>query len=124
MRYINGFLAAVLAVLLFYRLPGNEEFLKLMHIPSGRVTLLENVKKQVEGKTVLTPIQTFFLFQHTRMIPLESLGYRRMEKDPDYVVLNVLARKEKYEKLLRVKLQYQQGFQYNGSPYNLFKVER
>lgn len=107
------------------KLPENEEFLKKIHLPSGRVGIIENIKNETKGKIVLAPIQTFFIFRkNSYFIPSQQFFHLNIEQNFDYFVIQILLDKEKYEKKYNIKLTYKRSFVYNKTQFNLFKVVR
>ncbi len=99
----------------------NEEFLSLLHIPSQRVNIVNEVKSIIKDSTVYAPMRLYVMHKyHNRFIPLErvDIGNEKI----DFVILDFSIAKEQYDKKLDKNLEYMQSFIYNDHYYNLFRV--
>lgn len=99
----------------------NEEFLSLLHIPSQRVNIVNEVKSIIKDSTVYAPMRLYVMHKyHNRFVPLErvDIGNEKI----DFVILDFSIAKEQYDKKLDKNLEYMQSFIYNDHYYNLFRV--
>ena len=115
----------ILVSLVFYNLPKNEDFLKIAHIPSARVAIIDEVKKKTNGQIVLAPARAYYLFhKNAKLIQMEKLQYHTVDDKLDFILVDFDKSYKYYEKKLNIKLEYIRSFVYHDSQYNLFKVEK
>lgn len=99
----------------------NEEFLSLLSIPSQRVNIINEIKSMIKDSRVCAPMRLYIMHKyHNKFIPLEKLNLKN--ESFDFIILDFNRAKEEYEKELKVELKYIKSFVYNGSYYNIFRV--
>lgn len=109
--------------LILTKLPQNEDFLKLVHLPSERIAIVNDIKTLTKDKVVLAPAKTFYLFyKNSHFIQVEKMKCHKIDEKLDYVFISFGISYKDYEKDLGVKLKYNRSFIYNDARYNLFEV--
>lgn len=109
--------------LLLSKLPKNEEFLRLAHIPSARIAIVNDIQTLTKNKIVLAPARSYYMFHNnSTFIQIEKMRYHKIDKTPDYVLIDFGNNYKNYESKLGIKLLYLRSFVYNDAIYNLFEV--